>query len=203
MQDSKNQAQNPEARRPSSPPQPMKGDKRKRWIIIIAILLLAAVGGFLIVRGLRTGVQEPTPTPFEQVQTPEPTPTPEPVDRSEIEIEILNGTGIAGEAGRLQGILTELGYEQIEVGNADNQDYTETVVTFSADVPDSIVDEITEELEDIYQEVEVNTSRSQEIDVRIIVGLREGQTPLPEETPTPTPTPTASPTASPSAETTE
>jgi hypothetical protein len=102
----------------------------------------------------------------------------------------------------LQGELEDLGYSNIEVGNASSQDYEETRVTFSSSLDDAIVDEITELLEDTYQDVSVDTSSSQDVDVSIITGLRIGQTARPEETATPepttSPTPTSSPTASPS-----
>ena len=188
------------------PPRPIKKENKIKKILPLIVALIFLVGGFLIIRGSSTETPDATPTPFGQdLVTPSPTETPEPVDKSEIEIEIFNGTGIAKEASYLQGKLRDLGFTQIETGNAEDQDQTATKVTFSSSVPEAIVDEITEELEDIYEDVDTSTSSSLDVDVQIITGLREGATPkpspspTPEESPspTPTPTPTESPTPSP------
>lgn len=202
MDEDQKQGQQTQAQGPTVNPQrpQRKKGSGKRWLIIIAILIVAAVGIFLIVRGTRQQPEaSPTPTPFEPTQTTEPTEAPEPVDREDVSIEIFNGTGIAGEAVFLQEELEDLGYEDIEVGNASSQDYEETQVTFSSDLSEAVIDEITELLEDTYQDVSVDTDSDADVDVSIITGLRVGQTARPEETATPEPTeePTESPTASP------
>ncbi|MGB6839132.1 MAG: LytR C-terminal domain-containing protein, partial [Microgenomates group bacterium] len=182
------------------PPRPIKKENKIKKILPLIVALIFLVGGFLVLRGGSTKTPDATPTPFDQdLVTPFPTETPEPVDKSEIEIEIFNGTGIAKEASYLQGKLRDLGFTQIETGNAEDQDQIVTKVTFSSSVPEAIVDEITEELEDIYEDVETSTSGSLDVDVQIVTGLREGATPIPSPSPTtdeesPTPTPTESPT---------
>ena len=132
-----------------------------------------------------------------------PTPAPTPIDKDEIDFEILNGTGIAKEASFLQGKLRDLGYTSIELSNSDDQDNETTVVTFSDELSEALIDEITQELEDIYKDVETKTSSSLSMDIQIITGLRVGQTPKPSSAPTPEPTdepnPTTSPTVTPTA----
>ncbi|MCX7996237.1 MAG: LytR C-terminal domain-containing protein [Patescibacteria group bacterium] len=78
----------------------------------------------------RLAFAQPTPTPIPPTPTPEPpTPTPTPeVDRAEIRIKVLNGGGIAGKATEVKNILTDLGYEQVLTGNADNFDYKQTKI---------------------------------------------------------------------------
>jgi len=204
MEEEQNQqpaAENPTPKPVQTPPQPMKKDGGgKRWLILIIVVLLIAAGIYLIVRGI-TGSSsvQPSPTPsFAPIETPTPSPSSEPVDKSSVSIDVLNGTGIANEASYLQGKLADLGYTDIKVGNADSQDNSTTTVTFSSTLGSSVVDEITKELEDIYQDVNVNTSRTQtDFDVVIVSGLRKGQTPKPS--PTATPEPTESPSPSPSA----
>ena len=117
--------------------------------------------------------------------------------KEKVSIEVLNGTGIAGEAGFLQGKLKTLGYSKIEAGNASNQDNEATSVVFSDKLPDSIVEEITKLLEDTYKTVKTRTSSSGSVDVSITTGMRKGATPKPSITATPTPTPKATSTASP------
>lgn len=172
----------------------------RRIFVILGILIVAGVAGFLIFKGSSSpSAPSPTPSPFTEGTSTVSTPTPAPVDKSEIDIEILNGTGIAREASFLQGKLRDLDYTEIETGNAEDQDESETTtkVTFSSSVPEEVVDEITEELEGIYQEVDVRTSRSLAVDIQIITGLRKGQT-APSPTPTPEASPSPSPTPSPS-----
>ncbi|MBN1168665.1 LytR C-terminal domain-containing protein [Candidatus Woesebacteria bacterium] len=129
-----------------------------------------------------------------------PTPTFQPVDKSEIKIELLNGTGIAGEASLVQTELEELGYSDITVGNADDQDHEETQVTFSSELPQGFIEEFVSELEGIYSDVSSKISASlEDYDIQIIAGLRSSYTPAPTKAPvsTATPTPQASITTTP------
>ena len=175
----------------ASPPQPMgkRGKKGSKLPLVLIVLALIAVLYFIF-RGISGSVSEPTPSPtpaLTDFSTPEPTQTPEP-ERADVSIEVLNGTGISGEAGYLQGELEDLGYEDIEVGNADDQDNETTTVTFASDLDQAVMDEMTELLEDTYQDVEVETDDDATTDVVIITGLREGQTPRPSPTATAEPT---------------
>ena len=188
----------------STPPQPMAKrpapKSRKRGALILVLLGLIGLGIFLVARGSRDGAT-PTPTPNSNLSgpvAPEPTETPEPVDKEDVSIEVLNGTGIAGEAGALRDKLATLGYSDIETGNADETDHEVTSVTFSSTLDEAIVDEITELLEETYEEVDVNTSSSSSVDVQIIIGLKKGQTPQPEATEEPEETATPTPNPSPS-----
>ena len=197
----KQPAVNPTAQQQvTTPPQPMRKKSNKKSLILVAIVMLIGAGIFLIVRGLGGGEDvSPSPTPTDNLFTPSPTETPESVDKSEVEIEVLNGTGIAGEASFLQEKLQELGFEKIDVGNADDQENETTEVTFSSSLSEAMVDEITKELESIYKDVNTTTSRSlTEVDVRITTGLRKSQTPKPTSTPKETSSPSPSPTESPS-----
>lgn len=182
-----------------------------KWIAaVIGVMLILAIGGFFIARSLGEATDaEPSPsggglstfpTP-DSTTTPEPTPETREVEKSEVRIEVLNGTGTPGEASFLQGELEELGYEEIEVANAESQDETTTTVTFADDLPEEIVEEITEALEEIYDSVETETGGlSGDLDIRILTGPRSGAatsspsaTSSPRATSTSSPTPTASP----------
>lgn len=175
-----------------TPPQPMKKKKdRGKALVFLGAVALIGVAIFFIVRGLNKedNFETVSPTPnVKGIPTSAPTASPEPADRSEISIEILNGTGIAKEASLLQGKLEDLGYSDIESGNAQDQDYDAAVVTFASSLSEEVKDEITEELEGIYAEVDVKTSESDGFDVQVITGLRKGQTPQPEDTEEPTAT---------------
>ncbi|MCH7640783.1 LytR C-terminal domain-containing protein [Patescibacteria group bacterium] len=185
-----------------------KGRRIGRRGILILLIIIALVAGVLIFMRQNPTIEiEPDKTTSidETSTATSPTPSPEPIKRDEATIQVLNGTGIAKEAGFLQGQLEDLGYSQIDVGNADEEDYVKTTVTFLSSLPKKVVDEITAELEEIYKEVETKTTDSEgDYQVQIITGYRKGHTPTPTEaaTPTPTPeedvTPTATPSATPS-----
>lgn len=174
-----------------------RGRGKKRWVVGGAVLL-ALLGVTLFFRSRssqETLVIEPTPEPAATQETPSPTPTPEPLDRNAISIEIQNGTGIPKQAAYLQDKLKELGYTQIEVRNAQEQNHETTKASFAPSIPDQVKTEISETLNQLYQEVEV-VSHQADADIQIIAGLRQGQS-LPTPTPTIEPTPTATGSASP------
>lgn len=168
--------------------------KPTKIAVTVGILLLVVLLGWSFLQRLRGG---PAPEPEQATQgavvetlTPAPTPS---IEKAELELEVLNGTGISGEAGFLQGELGELGYTTVEIGNASRSDYEETQVFFSSDFPQGLRTELLSALEDIYTRVEASSGDTGGFDVRIITGLRKGVTPRPSPTPTPTPTPTLSP----------
>lgn len=121
--------------------------------IIVIGLLIFGVGRFLT-RG-ENAPAEATPTPTEQVfptealtptenptGTPKPTatktPTPKPtvnpidkatgLDRSQLSVQVLNGSGVSGAAKKAGDFLESLGYNVVQVGNADSSDFAQTTI---------------------------------------------------------------------------
>ena len=178
--------------------------KKLVWIVIVIIAVLGlAAGGYYILKEPEFKGEDvinngELSAPEYEEPTKIPTPTQEPVEREGVSMQILNGTGIEGEASYLQGKLRNLGYEEIEVANAKNQENEEAQVTFSDDLSSEVVDELTDYLKDVYEDIDFDTSSSTEYDVEILTGLRSGQTlPTPQPTEAEEPTPTASPSATP------
>lgn len=181
--------------------------KSKAPLVIFIVLLLVALGFGAWFMFFRNTSEEPedtntteivndTQTIEESFPTEEPTPTVKEVDRSEITIQVLNGSGITGEAGYLQGVLASLGYDEIKTGNASKQNLETTTVSYSEDIDEAIQKEITGKLKDVYKKVEEKTSSAQkDYDVIITVGLRKNQT-APTAVPTKAVTPTVKPTGS-------
>ena len=130
---------------------------KKYFVIIFAIvvLLLIIFGISKFIGGSNNSEVEPTPAPTEIVfpteepsptleaettPTEEPTksPTPKPtvnavdkssgLDRSKLSVQILNGSGTAGASKKASDLLEGLGYNVIQIGNADNFDYEKTVI---------------------------------------------------------------------------
>lgn len=176
-----------------------KEKKSKKGLFIIILLIVGVLlgGGFYFFRnrGSEDSLSEPTPTLSETEITS--TPTKEPIDKGEVSIEVMNGSGVSGEAAKLKSVLAELGYTDIEVGNAGSSDYVTTEVSFKSSIDDEVKDEIIEELENIYSSVEVKDGSIGDKDVEIIIGYKKGFTPTPK--PKATVTPTKAPTASVSA----
>ncbi|KKU09272.1 MAG: hypothetical protein UX13_C0045G0001, partial [Candidatus Woesebacteria bacterium GW2011_GWB1_45_5] len=140
-----------------------------------------------------------------EAPTPSSTATAKPADKSKVTIEVQNGTGITGEAAYLQTQLKNLGYTNVTAGNASSQDATATTVTFAKSLASNIVEELTQKLKALYQNVTVKTATTATKDVIVVTGLRKGATVKPSATATAAPTSTsastatASPTASPTA----
>lgn len=180
------------------PEQTPKEGKSKVVLTALIILLLIGVfvGGFSFYRSRQEQEVEITPTPTLQVKPNTPTPTKREVNRQEVKIQILNGSGIPGAARDLKEELGKLGYSEINVGNADKQDYIDTKVIFG-DIDSDVKEEILSKLKDIYQNVEPEEDSLNDFDIRIITGHPKGYKPSPTPRPTSTPTPTLTPSTTP------
>ena len=195
---------------------PTVGEQKKsggaKTLLIVGILVLVAILGFVIYKSAtkKSGDALLEATPFEDLTTPSSeqtiesvTPAPSPaatVDKTKVKIQVQNGTGITGEAAYLQTQLGGLGYKDIKTGNSTST-VTATTVTFSSTLDSSVVTEITQKLNSIYQTVTSSTSSSPTFDVVVVIGLRKGATPKPSVAPTTvpsaSPTTSATPTATP------
>jgi hypothetical protein len=195
-------SQEPQMEEKSSSPEvgfPLSQQKEKKnngTLIFIILGIVILVGGiiFFVTKGKsQSGMVSPTPSSGGiTINTPVPTETPEAKAKADIKIEVLNGTGTTGDAGYLQGKLKTLGYSDIEVGNASEQNQTVTVVTFGDSIDEVNKKAIQDELELLYEDVTVKTSTSIDFDASIVTGLKKGQTVKPSATATPTASPTAS-----------
>ncbi len=104
------------------------------FIGVIAIAILAG-NFFLSSQGenqpKKVAVQ-PTPTSqTEKILAASPTATLTPVqelDKSELSLQALNGSGTSGAASTLADVLKKAGYTVSGTGNAQEFDYTETVI---------------------------------------------------------------------------
>ncbi len=112
----------------------MDGKKVIIGLVIGLAIGLVVGGGVWLISGGSTnlGLSKPkptaTPTETPTTPTPEASPTPQ-LERSDLSLEVLNGSGEPGAAGDAQAVLEDLGYENIEAGNADSYDYDQTEVS--------------------------------------------------------------------------
>jgi len=85
------------------------------------------------------------------------------IDKQNLKIQVLNGTGVAGIASTFKEVLLGNGFENIDVGNADVQSYTITLITYLDSVNDNLVNEINDLLEEEFLEISFNKVSSGEI----------------------------------------
>ena len=117
--------------------EPRKSPSIALWIIVPGIFLLGAILGGIVFyqKGVNKGEEvNPTPTPVAVSST---TPSPSPLssaDLTKYTISILNGSGIAGEAGKAKTLLTTAGFEVGTTGNAATYDYTKTIIKAKSSV---------------------------------------------------------------------
>lgn len=140
-------------------------------IFIIVILLLVGVflyknGGINIKDKVNVATLSPTPT-----VVPEPTKA---VDLTKYEIKIQNGGGVSGEASRQKVSLESEGFVVSSVGNADNSDYTDTIIKAKAEVEKGFLDKLKSVLENTFTlgQVEVLPEDSS-VPVVVIIGTKK------------------------------
>lgn len=108
------------------------------WMIFPVILLILAAGAgiFIYNLGVEKGKQE-----AQAVITPTPEPTSAPthaiqLKRQDLKIQVLNGAGVAQTASKAKTFLEELGYEDIDTGNAGSFDFEQTVIAIKEERED-------------------------------------------------------------------
>ncbi|HWA52273.1 MAG TPA: LytR C-terminal domain-containing protein [Patescibacteria group bacterium] len=114
------------------------------FVTFFATLLafLLAGGIYVYLTGIKGGSVSPTPTPTTEAIT-EPTPTPTPTaDLSTFKISVLNGNGGIGVATAAKAVIEKAGFTVTDVGNADNFNFTDTLVQVKSTVPSDVVEKI-------------------------------------------------------------
>jgi hypothetical protein len=152
------------------------------WIfIIIGLLIVVIFGlGLAVLTGfIKNPFEVPnvaTPKAITETITSLATPAPAESSQSakeELRLQILNGSGVTGQAGFVKEQLEEIGFTNIETGNAEGSGDTETVVAYLKTVSSEVLEELVEELEGIF--VEVSRQEAEEEDEYDII-ITTGQT---------------------------
>jgi len=154
-------------------------DVSAKKVLFIAIPIaiftgLLSGGIFYYVNSNKGGnVADSTPTPAPIV---EDTSTPEPVvelERSDLSIQVLNGSGISGKAGEVKDVLEELGYENVDAGNADSYDFEEMVISIKEESED-YVDMLVEDLSDDYTVADDTEELDEDSDFDVVITVGTG-----------------------------
>lgn len=89
-------------------------------------------------------------------------------------IKILNGSGIPGEASSLQEVLEKEGFKVSETGNADNYDYTDTVVQAKDNIEKTFLEKLKNLIGKSYTlDKDESLSASDSSDVIVVVGSKK------------------------------
>lgn len=159
-------------------PESGNGNGGPHWPTLLAGLVL----GILITAGVVSGwwwyttkytadkmAAQPTPTPT-ATSTPTPTPTEAVVKKDAYQIVILNGSGVAGAAGKLQGTLQSEGYKVSDTGNADKR-YDQTFIRLGADVDKNWAADLKTVLGEIY-DLGTDQTNAVATGVEIVIGAK-------------------------------
>ncbi|MBI2594142.1 LytR C-terminal domain-containing protein [Candidatus Curtissbacteria bacterium] len=159
------------------------------WKRIFLIVLIVVPIGFLMFGGFlffsknfNTDFLKKEPEKTIKLPETSPTPTIEEVNKEAYEIEVQNGSGIAGEGARVKELLEKAGFSVSTVGNAQNSNYTETIITVSEEVEEGFIDELTETLEGRGAVGKIEKfAEGEDGEVLVIVGSDLKEEPTPEE----------------------
>ncbi len=99
----------------------------------------------------------------------------ETVDRSNLRIMVQNGSGYEGAASRMRDKLDIIGYtyENIDIGDADNPDYENSIVYYRTDYKKQ-AEQIASDIGGTAIQISEDPSLGDMYDIIIIVGLSEG-----------------------------
>lgn len=160
--------------------QPLPRKKASIWHLLVLVLIgVGVIGATVYV--LKYQFNEPAkPAPSPEIATPPPsaTPTPTPVpvleDKAAFRVRVLNGTSKTGLAGSVLAKLKSLGYQSDRAGNADNDDYQQTVIKVKEGTQSAaLINTITQDLGTDYSPTSETTLKDTDrADVEIILGLK-------------------------------
>lgn len=107
-------------------------------------------------------VTEPVPKP------PEPEPKP-----ADYPVRVLNGTLVAGEAGKFGDVLKGMGYPIVETKNATTSGFVNTRLRVATDVPQKIIESLKGTILTTYSGVLVEPMASDSAKIEIIIGTKK------------------------------
>jgi len=140
------------------------------FIFIIAIALLAGIFAYKqgIFKKEKASVVSMTPAP---AITVEPTKT---VDLTKYEIEVQNGSEVSGEASRQKTSLEGAGFKISSIGNADNSDYTDTIIKAKKEVDKDFITKLKSFLSNTFTVGETETlSEDSSASIVVIIGTKK------------------------------
>lgn len=155
----------------------------KKVFLILIFLLFLALSGYLSY-DLVWKKQEPINNHPEKETKITSTPFPKPtviltvvetktLNRKDLKINVLNGTDIKGVAAKTKDFLLKKGYEDIEIGNAESEDFKQTEISIKEEKKD-FLEILSNDLKSDYKigTKSANLDKNSQFDVIIIVGKK-------------------------------
>lgn len=104
----------------------------------LSLIVILTIGFFMF--SSKEIKEEESPTAqVEATSTPQPTEAPKKVlKREEWSLEVLNGSGVSGLAKKVADKLAALGYPVVKTGNADKDDYKDSLIFTTTDLKDKV-----------------------------------------------------------------
>ncbi len=165
----------------SAEPTPQTEEKKTNMKLVIvltaffALILGGVAGGVLVFLSNSNPMKEAeaSPTP---IATVAPTATPEPeVDKQSVTVNIQNGSGIAGEGGKMSEYLTDEGFKVGTVGNASSFDHDETIIQAKSTVEQALIDALTKSLSAKYKMGTSTKLTTGSNDIIVIIGSEKSE----------------------------
>jgi hypothetical protein len=151
--------------------------------LVLFALIGALIGGLYYYKQRvgnlsNTNTEEETQPAESETPSPEPTMTPAPaVDVSKLKVSVLNGSGISGEAGKVENLLVAGGFSKdlVATGNASAFNHKTTSVSLKKTVPAEVFDKIKTALGSGYEVIKAvgDLSDTSANDIEITVGKKE------------------------------
>jgi hypothetical protein len=152
----------------------------KMLLVILTMIVLGGGSFYLFTNMTRNKISQKheikivkspkPPAKEEKTESATNSSTINPKSRNVLKIKIFNGTGKVGEAGKIKNELSALGYENLETGNLDVQNATQSSVFFSNVVSETVKNEISSALKKFYSSVGDSSTSSGSFDIEIITG---------------------------------
>lgn len=139
-------------------------------IFIVALVLL--VGVFVYRQGIfKREKIDVTPAASSPTVIPEPTKV---IDLTQYEIEVQNGSEANGEASKQQTNLEEEGFTVSSIGNADNSDYTDTIIKAKEEVDKDFIAKLESFLNTTFTVGDTEAlSEDYDVPVVVIIGTKK------------------------------
>ena len=161
-------------------------EKKSQSLTFILVTVLVALFVVLLSGGVYvyvTGTQSqtlgetplPTSTPPVAQESPEASASPTAVPKADLAkytVNILNGSGKIGEAGKVKTLIEKEGFKVGNTGNAASFDFEETVIQAKTDVPEAVVNQLTEAITGYVTSVGTALKESSTYDIVITVGSK-------------------------------
>jgi hypothetical protein len=163
------------------------GGKKKVFFIILILVIIAGIvaGGVYYYQTNMSGdvqvtetviQEEAAPVVVEDLDEEDATGSAE-IDQTKYLVNILNGSGVAGEAGKVAVLLNDLEFDTVDTSNAQSYDYIGTEVWYKESVDEETIESIKSSIEEDYivTEADENLDDDHDYDIEIIVGSKKAE----------------------------